>query len=606
MNVCLYQGIRLEIGDAGLFSLSLGAAYWPQDPNFAPHLITAEGKTLFSEARKIQTSPYVSGLGRGFMTRMEDFPGKDWLIEALVYIDQSGGMIHCRLSFLKAEGILEAVWPAPFKAESKRSTAVLPVMQGAILPSDWPVAAPKRPFAGQLCSSASYMPWYGEYSDEGGYITMMKAPWDAATQIEHPAGGPTRIIPRQLSSLGKFEGSREILIKLCPAGTDYNALSQIYRAYAEEAGLAVTLREKAVRCPSLHQLVGASVLHLGTKTHKVKESAYYDAEHPEKNDSLIPFSQNAALLKELKKAGYGKIYLHLDGWGQPGYDNKHPDYLPACLEAGGYEGLRDLIALCREQGGLFGLHDQYRDYYLDAESYDPDNAVTLATGEIFEMARWAGGRQNYLCPALAPDYVKRNYESLKKEKIDIDCVYLDVFTCNEPDECLNPHHRVTREQCLRYRMECFHYMLSRGILTSSEEAQDWALPALVFCHWAPYSPLGIPTPLFNLCFHDCLMIPWMLGKGAWGTPENQPGFLHALLNGGMGYIAEGAEGESREQNLRETQIVSALHERVALCKMTGHSFLDPLGKRQESTFSDGTRVRVDFESNSYDIVLPLD
>ena len=34
------------------------------------------------------------------------------------------------------------------------------------------------------------------------------------------------------------------------------------------------------------------------------------------------------------------LYLHLDGWAQPGYDNQHPDYLPACKEAGGWEDMK--------------------------------------------------------------------------------------------------------------------------------------------------------------------------------------------------------------------------------------------------------------------------
>ena len=40
-------------------------------------------------------------------------------------------------------------------------------------------------------------------------------------------------------------------------------------------------------------------------------------------------------VKQLHKSGVSKMYLHLDSWAQPGYDNQHPDYIPACEEAGG-------------------------------------------------------------------------------------------------------------------------------------------------------------------------------------------------------------------------------------------------------------------------------
>ena len=49
-----------------------------------------------------------------------------------------------------------------------------------------------------------------------------------------------------------------------------------------------------------------------------------------------------------------KVYLHLDGWGNPGYDNQHPDYLPACEEAGGWEGMRSLSECMKEMNYTFG------------------------------------------------------------------------------------------------------------------------------------------------------------------------------------------------------------------------------------------------------------
>lgn len=96
-----------------------------------------------------------------------------------------------------------------------------------------------------------------------------------------------------------------------------------------------------------------------------------------------------------------QLYLHLDGWGQPGYDNQHPDYLPPCKEAGGWEGMKELSDTMRELGYMFGVHDQYRDYYMDAPTYDTDNAAMSVDGTLFELARWAGGRQNFLCASLA-------------------------------------------------------------------------------------------------------------------------------------------------------------------------------------------------------------
>ena len=94
-----------------------------------------------------------------------------------------------------------------------------------------------------------------------------------------------------------------------------------------------------------------------------------------------------------EKLGIKKLYLHLDGWGDPGYDNEHPDYLPACIEAGGWEGMKELCDTIHDCGYVFGTHDQYRDYYFRASTYDESSAIHLEDGSIPSHANWAGGNQ---------------------------------------------------------------------------------------------------------------------------------------------------------------------------------------------------------------------
>ena len=96
--------------------------------------------------------------------------------------------------------------------------------------------------------------------------------------------------------------------------------------------------------------------------------------------------------------------------------------MPACIEAGGWAGLKRLQQNLSASNDLFGLHDQYRDYYYKAKTHDENEAIQLEDGVVFEHANWAGGRQNYLCASLTPKYVKRNYTEILKH-INLDCVY---------------------------------------------------------------------------------------------------------------------------------------------------------------------------------------
>lgn len=596
---------KITVHENGFFHIETSERIWMQDSNFRPVIHKKTGDLYFDSAKKKEVLPYETGVCSGFISKFSGFDdGSEF--ETIVARDNTTGEIKASFVAVNLQDVESVVWPAPFISDAKGSYSVLTHMQGLLLPSDYDEDVPALPFGGQMCSSAAYMPWFGQVSKEGSYIAYIKEAWDACLIPEHKKGGPTRLLIKQLPSLDQMRGERSIVYTFLGSGSDYVSLCKVYRKIAREEGLLISLKQKQEFSKNLDDLIGASVLHVGTKVNIVPESYYYDKEHPEKNQSLTPFAENQTLVEKLTEQGAPKMYLHLDGWGEPGYDNKHPDYLPVCSAAGGYAGLRSLIRCCHDRGHLFGLHDQYRDYYFDAPSFDEEQAVRLADGSLFELARWAGGRQTYLCSKLALDYIKRNFTELKKENIQLDCVYLDVFTCNEPDECINPHHRVSRRESLDARLKCFRYMLSLGILPSSEEGVDWAMPALVFCHWAPYAKFGIPVPLLNLVYHDCFLIPWKLIKGAWGTPENQLGFLHALLNAGMGYVEEGLEGEALQDNFRKLKIVSALQKRLAHLEMLSHRFLSEDKQKQETVFADGTRVTVDFASESFDITPPLD
>ena len=279
--------------------------------------------------------------------------------------------------------------------------------------------------------------------------------------------------------------------------------------------------------------------------------------------------------------------------------------------------MRELSKTMEELGYLFGIHDQYRDFYKRAESYDDDFACQSADGSIFTHARWAGGPQAYLCTSQAPFYVRRNFERLLEEGVHLDGAYLDVFTCNEGDECANPRHKMSRRDSYAYRNACFRYLLSKNILPSSEEVNDWAVPWLVFCHYAPYdfmlrepgSPkYGIPIPMFNLVYHDCLIIPWMMEK----LPEEDY-MLYALLNGGAAYLVrdpaymgiDGAFTVEEEMpwktHLERVRAVSDFHEKVGEAELIRHEILDEKGYRQSSHFANGYSVEVNLKEGTYRI-----
>ncbi len=145
---------------------------------------------------------------------------------------------------------------------------------------------------------------------------------------------------------------------------------------------------------------------------------------------------------------------------------------------------------------------------------------------------------------------------------------------------------------------------------------------MVFSHYAPYdfmlrkpgSPkYGVPVPLFNLVYHDCLVEPWMMEK----VSANEDYMLYALLNGGAPYLLrDGAYPDfdgsfevlksSLKEDIRRCQVVCDLHEKVAKCEMVCHEMVDRDYFVQRTIFADGTTVTVDFRRQTYDIVYGID
>lgn len=538
---------------------------------------------------------------------------------------------------ISAGRVKRFIWPRPSSLEE--AFTVLPWEQGQLIPFYWPEEISRPPFDGQFCTAGAYMPWIGQTNRRGEAWQMIaETPWDGGYSFRHPAGGPTTDAAFYwMPSLGAWRYPRKTRIYLrtpslnflgpeADSSPDYNHLAKRYRRYAKERGIYTSLEEKAVRNPHVRNLIGAAVIHLGIKSHTEPESRFYKEGRPELNDAMISFSERRKQMEGLHALHAPKYYLHLDGWGDAGYDNCHPDYLPVCREAGGEKDLLALVDTVQRAGNLFGLHDQYRDYYVKAESFNREEAVTNADGTNTEHANWAGGRQTYLCASLAGHYVKRNFESLFAAGIHPDCSYLDVFTCNEPDECFHPEHPMSRRDCLTARLECFAWLTSQGIVPSSEEMNDWALRELVFCHYAPYSFMldrpgsprnGLPIPLWNLVYHDASMVPWPTDK-ADDTHEDY--LLYALLNAGMPYLVregaypgtDGAFGDRTEaveelkSSVARAREACALQEKLAFTELLEHRFLSSDGKRQECLYADGTLVSIDTENGSYVISSEID
>src|SRR5262245_35973448 len=156
---------------------------------------------------------------------------------------------------------------------------------------------------------------------------------------------------------------------------NYVTMAKRYRHYVIDNGQFVSLKEKIAQEPLVAELVGTPRMGQRILKNFKPGSHRYKADKPEQNYQVTSFDDRISDLRKLKAKGIDKAIVSLSAWPREGYDRQHPDVLPPAPAAGGWEGMKRWADACRELGYVAMLHDQYRDYYVDAPSWDPQFAV---------------------------------------------------------------------------------------------------------------------------------------------------------------------------------------------------------------------------------------
>lgn len=565
---------------------------------------------LFTDGRKAEfgapeeEKAYHTGTSDGVKAIYGGFEGSDVKFYTHVYVEHTTGDVYFTI---RAEGdkkceIKYLVFPAgvDFGAVPGEGYTIIPRMQGTMFPAGEEI----KYAGGEVFERDAYMPIFGQVRGSSGYTAIYDTPYDARYA---PVGD--RIEPRWITSLGTISYMRKFIYRFIE-NCDYNRIAKAYRSYIKERGRFVSLEEKAARNPNVARLIGCPVIHSGIATHISPDSNYYNKDNPAVNDNYVSFDTRATQIRALRERGLEKGYTHFDGWGNHGYDNLHPSPFPPHEAAGGTEGMKHLAQACRDVGYIFGIHDQYRDYYYDSPDFSLDNAVMYDDGTHPFCSVWYGGKHSFLCSEVAIDYVRRNYAEFEKLGIDVEAAYLDVFSVVRLDECFNPDHMATREQCAANRRRCLDILTDRGIIPSSEEILDCILPSQILCHHAPFftsdlggsnaDPVGIPIPLLSLVYHDCVVIPWGGSKGqrgGWGIPGNDSAYLYAILYGCPVYCSITAD----EKEIKDVEEACGLAAKLAYTEMLSHEFIDGNIRRQRTTFADGTVIEADLDTLEYTV-----
>lgn len=140
------------------------------------------------------------------------------------------------------------------------------------------------------------------------------------------------------------------------------------------------------------------------------------------------YAESAKELERTFRYGLTDALVVWHRWQRWGYDYRLPDIFPPDPEFGTGEDFRNLVEVCRRAGVLFAAHDNYIDFYPDADGFTYDNIVFTRRGE--PLRAWFNRRmeaQSYRSRAdrVLP-FVQRNLR-LMKEGFAPTATFVDVY-----------------------------------------------------------------------------------------------------------------------------------------------------------------------------------
>ncbi|NCB05044.1 MAG: hypothetical protein EOM69_05930, partial [Clostridia bacterium] len=204
-------------------------------------------------------------------------------------------------------------------------------------------------------------------------------------------------------------------------------------------------------------------------------------------------------------------------WQRWGYDYRLPDIYPPRDDPEGFRLLRNATA---QAGMLFAPHDNYIDFYPDAEGFTYDHIVFTKTGEPRKawLNRGHGGAQSYRWnPHAFLPFLQRNMQLMRADFAP-DALFIDVFTSIPPwdfyDRAGAFHLRAETVQRWREAFDLARAILKPGSAMISESGHDaliGSIDGVQADHWRPSEWVkqcrdAERTPWHDMVTHNAMIL----------------------------------------------------------------------------------------------------
>jgi hypothetical protein len=329
-------------------------------------------------------------------------------------------------------------------------------------------------------------------------------------------------------------------------------------------------------------------------------------------------------MEEAIRYGLTDSLLSMHNWQRWGYDYRLPDIWPPRETFGSIEEINNLGKLLDQHDIPWGFHDNYIDFYPDADEYSFKNITFHRSGTPRKAWFYRDIQSFQFRPDKIDRFVKRNYDLMTKD-VKPSHVFIDVFTSANCfdfyDHEGNYHPMIETRKCWG---EAFAYIRNKfggNAPTTSEAGHDQLIGYLdgSDCQWLPLSdkPGKSISAIKNLETWE--RVPWaaavnhdkfaLLGVGY--STRYQGGKSRAkhginsddyismeFLSGHNPFVDAGSWGYNA---VRKYWLEHDFARSIAARSIVKHEFLDNSISKQRVTWDNGAIVTVNRSANDWTV-----
>lgn len=532
---------------------------------------------------------------------------------------------HALLMQVSAPEDMPHALPHPFVCRPEAGQRLLlTIDEGICLRTEEPdtLLCVPRPCCGRECT----MPFTAILLPQHYLMTVLDTEWDAQLQLRRSADGLLYDTVDWLPSLGQWRYARRLRYYFAPGRT--TAVCKQFRQYRTRQGLLTTLRKKQAQDPDVDRLVGAANVWLWHDDYE--QLMYANAQKDVDIDSTKEIARIAA---QMQAAGMTRII-----WGI--FFGADAKCVPLLQEQYGYlcsryDCLTDvppadvLRVVPQNRIENCGYTVRRIKDYPDGVAYDenlqprPAWALPGTDGHMHP--------QNKLCPSRMPVRLREELPDCRRED-GCRARFIDVMGV-ETYECFHPAHPVSRRESVGLRQQCFQYAQQEGLIVGTEDGFDRLAPFLHYnegmmspvffryqyensgrmkavCHGAEAAAFfdryllnpAYRVPLWELVYHDCVASYWYWGDSSSCCPDrmHRRDLWNILYGTAPMYSFRNSSWERLRQSIFASyQAVCSAARQVGYCEMTEFTWLREDASVQQTTFSNGTVVIVNFSDTPY-------